>query len=87
MIPQRKVQDGQTVLFDARIDALTVQENKTLVKMLDGNGTFMTPEGTMFWVKHPYRWVTDADLAFVIGSREPSFRLATLNEVEDHYAY
>lgn len=87
MIPQRQVKDGQTVLFDARTDALVEQEGMTLVKMLDGHGSFMAPDGTRFWVKHPYRWVSSETAAFLLGSTGPSFALATLNEVEDHYAY
>jgi hypothetical protein len=87
MIPQRVVKDGANILFDARKDALTKQKDKVLIKMLDGRGSIMTPEGVTFWVNHPYRWVSEKEAQFLLGSREPSFALATLDQVEDHYAY
>lgn len=86
---ERRIHDGQVVLFDAR-DVLDTKANKgkTLLKIINCGGSFITNEGTRFWQKHPFQWVTKEEAQELLGyTGRPTFVEANIAEVEDWYAY
>lgn len=84
----RRLYDGKTLKFDYKdlIDGRK-QKNKTLLKMKRGPISFETSEGTKFWKDHPFQWVSNAEADELKGRTFPEFVVATVEQVEDYYAY
>jgi hypothetical protein len=87
-IRERRVREGQQLVFDAR-DVLNTKlhEGEVLLKMVNGPISFTSPGGVRFWKRHPFQWVTGDDVDFLRYSTEPQFVEATVEDVEDYYAY
>lgn len=83
---ERRVKQGQTVLFDCKEVLKGGGKGFRLLLMKNGPLSYTTEEGVKFWQKHPYQWVTKAESELLLKSTNPEFRPAEIEDVEDYYA-
>lgn len=84
---QRRVKDGNTIVFDAR-DVLDGRgkKDRVLLEMRNGPISYTTEEGVKFWRKHPFQWVSKDEAELLKNNKNPEFREVDKADVEDYYA-
>ena len=81
----RRLLSGNNVLFDAT-DVMKNKKGFFLMRMIDGPGSYMSPRGTVFWRQHPFQWVIADEVGELLGSTQPSFDYATVEQAQDWYS-
>lgn len=63
-------------------------KGKVIVEF-DPNGpmSYTTSWGQRFWKEHPYQIVSEENANQLTSLKAPSFRVATIEDVEDWYSY
>lgn len=85
---ERRIKEGNTVVFDAAKDVLDSRgkKDKVLLEMRFGPISYTTEEGVKFWSKHPFQWVTKEEAEFLKTLSTPEFREVSKEDAEDYYA-
>lgn len=86
---ERRIKDGNAIVFDAAKEVLDSRgkKDKVLMEMRGGPISYTTEEGVKFWAKHPYQWVSQEEADILQGLSNPEFRPVSKEVVEDYYAY
>lgn len=86
---ERRVRDGNRVIFDAAKEVLNSRGRKdqVLMEMRGGPISYTTEEGVRFWARHPFQWVSKAEAELLKKHSNPEFRISSKADAEDYYAY